>query len=106
MDKMDDNDGKHRFYELDELKGLNENLNRVEPIKIFVCNQCGSWNKVHEKDLMAYDDFVKRRKEDKRTIHIQVTPEFKIIWDKFKANFGTHERALIIALSEFNKQNH
>lgn len=106
MDKMDgsNNSSNKRFYELNELEGLNKDLNRVEPIKIFICNFCKQWNKVHEKDLMTYDDLTKRRKKGKKTIHVEVTPEFKIIWDKFVANFGTQERALIIALSEFNKQ--
>jgi predicted metal-binding protein len=94
-----------RFYELNELKGLNTELNKTDEIKIFICNHCGQWNKVHSNELFSTDGMRLRRKEKKATIKVDVTPEFKIVWDKFVANFGTRERALIVALSEFHKHN-
>ena len=94
-----------RFYELKELEGLNTKLNKTDPVKIFVCNFCGQWNKIHESDIIASDDLTEKRKKEKTDIRIEVTPEFKVMFNKFKANFGTAEKALIVLLSEFYKAN-
>lgn len=93
-----------RFYEMKELKDLNLDLNRTDPVKVFVCNFCGQWNKIYESQLMAPDKASRSKK--KKVIHMVVDEDTAIGWNKFKANFGTHERAIAIALSEFYKHNH
>jgi DNA-directed RNA polymerase delta subunit len=112
MDGMDmireakhDNNAKKRFYELDELENLNASLNRTDNVKIFICNFCHQWNRVNADELISSDDMKKKRKKEKKVIHVEITPEFKIIWDKFRANFGSNERAMIVALSDFYKHN-
>jgi len=95
-----------RFYELKDLQGLNSKFNKTDPIKIFVCNTCSSWNKVHESDLIASDDLVQRRKKEKMVVHIELNPELGIMFKKFKDNFGTYEKALIVLMSDFHKNNH
>lgn len=95
----------NRFYELKELEGLNANLNKTDKTKIFICNYCHQWNTIHESDIIASDDLKEKRKREKTDIRVEVTPEFKIMWKKLVANFGTSEKALIVLLSEFYKSN-
>lgn len=95
----------NRFYELSELDGLNKKLNQTDPLKIFVCNFCGQWNKIHESDIIAPDDLIEKRKKEKTDIRIEVTPEFKIMFKKLAANFGTAERTLIVLMNNFYQHN-
>jgi len=93
-----------RFYELNDLKELGKVLNKTDPVKIFICNQCGQWNKIHESDILSLDDAEKRQKK-KVDIHIETLPEIKIMFDKFKANFGSNSKALYVLLDDFAKHN-
>ena len=93
----------NRFYELKELEGLNSKLNKTDPVKIFICNYCNQWNKIHESDIIASDDLIQKRKKEKTDIRIEVTPEFKVMFKKLVANFGTAEKALIVLMSDFYK---
>lgn len=95
---------KNRFYELKDLHNLGNILNRTDPIKIFVCNHCGQWNKIHQSDILDLDDMEKRKKQ-KADIHIETTPEMKIMFDKFKANFGGNAKALFVLMDDFWKHN-
>jgi hypothetical protein len=93
-----------RFYEMSELKDFNAVLNQRDPIKIFICTFCGQWNKIHESQLRGMDEMA-RHPRMKKVIHMEVDEDLFIGWNKFKANFGTHERAIAVALSEWYKHN-
>ena len=98
-----DNNNKNRFYELKDLHNLGNVLNRTDPVKIFICNHCGQWNKIHQSDIITLDEREKTKK--KVDIHIETLPEIKIMFDKFKANFGSNSKALYVLLDDFAKHN-
>lgn len=94
-----------RFYELKDIGKLNNELNKTDPIKIFICNHCQNWNRIKESEIISEKDLVEKRKQEKVDMHIRVTPDFKIKFKQFADNFGTAERALIVALDDFYKHN-
>jgi hypothetical protein len=100
------NENKLRtFYELKNVRDLNNSLNKSDQVKIFICNHCGHWNRVKESDLITDKDLIEKRKKEKVDLHIRVTPELHESWKKFVANFGTSERTMIIMMDNFFKHN-